>query len=638
MKILEVSASHNPVFFSALTRAVQQIPQAKAPGPQWANMIANLTQKGVKQAEIQWSGILEWLQEQPVITKNQILQYLQQNEVQVQHIVHGMSKDNISPDEQATRDYGPAWDAIVQKLRPLRQAHSDALLNALYDKGPAEVPDDREITALEKQLDDLHARMIADTMKRQGYSGKGPQYKEYGLPGGTDYREMLLTTPPKQHELKLGTPESKTYRWQGREIVEGVIEYQFNIGDHTGTISYWPVTYNWKGEPKNPEWIVNSTFLQNGHFKSLEDAKAAILQTYNQSGADQSYAGRKDIYRARHWAGTPNVLAHVRFDTRTDSEGKKALHVLEVQSDWHQEGRRKGYQGDPVKAPELTWRPSKNTQNPTAVRVLGDQIRNMLIGYDPNGTAIGNVEYQPGGHSDGDWEAYVQKKGTIGYFQTEDEAKQAVANAVAEGEKAKQVPSGPFKKEWPLLAMRRILRYAAENGFDRVTWDMGETAVNRFDLSTRIGRIEYDLKPEKLRAWEPGKRTKKPVIDKEPVSPDELPDYIGKELADKLMSNPTDVIQNSEYFGNTHVISGVDIKVGGEGMKVFYDQILPAMMNKFAKKFGAKVFQTKISAKKKPEQKVPGWVPAWGIDITPQMQQSILYGMPLWEQQFNPSH
>ena len=36
--------------------------------------------------------------------------------------------------------------------------------------------------------------------------------------------------------------------------------------------------------------------------------------------------------------------APIRFDDRV-SDGKKTLHIAEVQSDWHQEGKRKGYQG-----------------------------------------------------------------------------------------------------------------------------------------------------------------------------------------------------------------------------------------------------------------------------------------------------
>src|SRR5207244_1149347 len=53
-------------------------------------------------------------------------------------------------------------------------------------------------------------------------------------------------------------------------------------------------------------------------------------------------ASGPEAYRSPHW-DEPNVLAHVRFNDRTDAEGKRVLFVEEIQSDWGQEGRRKGF-------------------------------------------------------------------------------------------------------------------------------------------------------------------------------------------------------------------------------------------------------------------------------------------------------
>lgn len=41
-----------------------------------------------------------------------------------------------------------------------------------------------------------------------------------------------------------------------------------------------------------------------------------------------------------------NILAHVRMTDRVDAEGRKTLFVEELQSDWHQQGREKGYKGN----------------------------------------------------------------------------------------------------------------------------------------------------------------------------------------------------------------------------------------------------------------------------------------------------
>lgn len=49
------------------------------------------------------------------------------------------------------------------------------------------------------------------------------------------------------------------------------------------------------------------------------------------------------MYEASHHRDFPNVVAHARFRTRDLGDGSKILHVHEVQSDWHQNGRQRGY-------------------------------------------------------------------------------------------------------------------------------------------------------------------------------------------------------------------------------------------------------------------------------------------------------
>ena len=44
-------------------------------------------------------------------------------------------------------------------------------------------------------------------------------------------------------------------------------------------------------------------------------------------------------YRSTHY-DEPNILAHVRFNERTDADGKRVLFIEEVQSDWMQQKRK----------------------------------------------------------------------------------------------------------------------------------------------------------------------------------------------------------------------------------------------------------------------------------------------------------
>ena len=49
------------------------------------------------------------------------------------------------------------------------------------------------------------------------------------------------------------------------------------------------------------------------------------------------YGGRS-TFKSSHY-DEPNILAHVRYNDRV-IDGKKTLFVEEVQSDWHQKGKR----------------------------------------------------------------------------------------------------------------------------------------------------------------------------------------------------------------------------------------------------------------------------------------------------------
>jgi hypothetical protein len=53
-----------------------------------------------------------------------------------------------------------------------------------------------------------------------------------------------------------------------------------------------------------------------------------------------------DTYEAPHWQGgglNENLIAHTRFDDKKGPSGERVLHAAELQSDWHQAGRTKGY-------------------------------------------------------------------------------------------------------------------------------------------------------------------------------------------------------------------------------------------------------------------------------------------------------
>ena len=73
-----------------------------------------------------------------------------------------------------------------------------------------------------------------------------------------------------------------------------------------------------------------------------------------------------------------NILAHIRTTTRTDKAGRKILFIEEVQSDWHQSGKRQGYNNN-------AWGKVANAPFKQEWPVLA--IKLMLIHASQNGFA-----------------------------------------------------------------------------------------------------------------------------------------------------------------------------------------------------------------------------------------------------------
>jgi hypothetical protein len=182
--------------------------------------------------------------------------------------------------------------------------------------------------------------------------------------------------------------------------------------------------------------------------------------------------------------------------------------------------------------------------------------------------------------------------------------------------KVGRVPDAPFKTTWHELTLKRAIQEASEKGYDQIAFTTGKTQAERYKLSKQVN----SLKVERNTTGNYSLRIKRTDADKtfEPLKSNipesELPDYIGKDLAQKIIEEGS----GSRDFSK--VYSGLDLQVGGKGMEGFYDQILPKSLEKLGKKFDAKVGKTQMDG-----------VEVWQMDITPKMRESVTTkGQPLF--------
>lgn len=548
----EPESAYAPIFYSALTRAVEGVKQEKAPALHWKNLIKS--QPGVKQEELDWTGLFEWLDEQRgTVTKPQILDFLKANEVQVQEVTRGggtISGEHISRVIEEVIKHGYTASEAADLVNRAERGHANAI----------------------GELEQTIPGKLYDELLGPFHEKPATKFESYQLPGGQNYRELLLTLPGRAPVEELHNMPTIEYRDDGIYVV-----------------------------------LDGNTI---GKFPDTADGLASANEQFEQRRKKILKQKPKDAnFRSAHFPDVVNPVAHVRFNERTDAEGKRVLFIEEVQSDWHQQGRRKGYQSV---VPE----PDTKTQA-DAVSAIKRQDN---FGYDYYAEALRDIL------NEDNWRAV---------WEVTDEADAMAIQKYVDEEKAYRaskigVPDAPFKTTWPLLAMKRMIRYAAENGFDRIAWTTGEQQAERYDLSKQLQKVTVIKKGELFNIK--GIDLNGEGHDFGTHAADKLESVVGKELAAKIADQKT---PNEVYAGN-------DLKVGGEGMKAFYDQMLPSMVKKYVKKWGGKVGETNLSRPptvkemmNRPgrfeENTSPHGMIVHSLDITPAMRDSAMQGQSLFE-------
>ncbi|MBN2785502.1 MAG: zeta toxin family protein, partial [Pontiellaceae bacterium] len=332
------------------------------------------------------------------------------------------------------------------------------------------------------------------------------KYGKYTLSGGENYREVLLTLPVKPNKNELS----------------------FN------------------------DWLEMKGYDSNA-------------PGFDESLAQDMYAEDVPVemhpaeFNSSHWDES-NVLAHVRLNDRRGPNGEKIMLVEEIQSDWHQEGRKSGYKKTHTKLPN-GWviKPAGNTwqeKNPSTDKPF------ELALYDESGQL--KIGFRDG---------YTKSEALAYAIESLNKDEDSF------GSKRLRTPNAPFKKSWAMLAFKRALKLAVDEGYDAIAWTPGEAQAERYDLSKQLDEVSI-RKAGGTDVLVNGLRHGRVVVTKQ-TPLDKLDEVVGKELAQKAAAD----LETSDDVS----YSGLSLKVGGSGMKGFYDKILPAEVGKYVRKMGGKV-------------------------------------------------
>ena len=549
---------------SPTEEALPLIKQNKATPEQWKSM---LLKNGAKQAELDWMDFNEAFGKKAIITKLDIQDWINKNRIEIVDVLKQPITDDIyNQIEEIERTYNVSIDIVDN---PLDGSPDPVISGYQQDEMSASEWDDYEWAIKEEVF-----VLLQDVEK--------VRYKDYQTPGGKNYKELLLTMPNKVENYSIKFVDGKWY------VVD-------------------------------PNGILVS---KNGYkVKNMAEISANIKNSkYNRPETGV-------LFDSKHF-DEPNIVAHVRFNERTDTKGNKILFLEEIQSDWAQQGKKNGF------------KPKKLSR--ADIKVRND--RNVWVIYFPNGRGVD----VPHNLANTEQEAIDYAVNNLEQLQSFNSYERKVADM-------------PFKhtSQWTGLVLKRMTEYAVENGFDMIAWTKGEQQAERYSLSRYANNLKYFRNDNSLELYdEDGEE-----VFAQYVGENDLHKYVGKEIAEKILNErkqqdeerinaivdaavkggmskkqatedakhillePTDTVERPTMeqwnrltdavedrldlnevihdfnYESIVELTGQDITIGGEGMKAFYDKIIPSTAKKLFKKYGVEVDNTVISTPKvyKPE-------------------------------------
>jgi hypothetical protein len=223
----------------------------------------------VKKEELQFTGLEDFLTNKSNVTKQEVQDFLANNRVDVQEISIDSYKSKYP--YQTTKQ----WN------------------NAIAE-------------AEKKKNFDLAEDINREWELFEGMGQNAPKFREYQLPYGENYREILLTLPNQWEKPRAAQIANEARIKELRQEMYGT----------SGT----------------------------------DEIRKEISRLHNENTELQKQISDAPIYRSSHF-DQPNILAHMRVNDRIDADGKKMLFIEEVQSDWHQAGREQGYAKKQTKLP-----------------------------------------------------------------------------------------------------------------------------------------------------------------------------------------------------------------------------------------------------------------------------------------------
>jgi len=561
-----------PTFYSKAERAVEGAKGGvfDKSGMTTVEKAVSLATKGIPKAEYEWSGVVEWLEGRKEIgaaavkgTKAVLDKYKRQ-----------AAGEDVGIDYATRDDYLRAEKALIfnEELAAGKVSKAE-LLEFLQNKGVKveEVyrsRNNKEEKIKEKRREIENLGIDRGQVDIKIYDFENLKAENPTAPTLREYEKSIRQLNKKRKDLE-------------DEIAVGLDElnklHQADPDKSEGPTLFKPGESDWVMLPGDEKAKQSYGEL----VLTLPKERAKSHETFDMPGG--------------HRFPEENILAHIRFTERVDADGKRMLFIEELQSDWSNTGRRSG------------WRQERPKKVQKEIVKLQDKKRKKMNADFKR--LIEEVEAKYADDPDRENILYTEKRKLINKVDTSEiDARIAELEAKYPHEPA-GAPDMPFKGDnrYGALALKRMIRWASDNGFDRLGWITGKDTAERYNLSKHIDRVELRPMWREDYRWTAEKRVLQAfdkegniVLDKVLAKEADIEEYIGKGVTKKLIEAEPKKVKTFHPSGvkyelEVKSLAGLDLDVSPQWPINLYDKVLPTQAKKIVKKKGA-VGRTRLKA------------------------------------------
>ena len=474
-----------PTFYSLMARVVDGLKQEKFGA---STVVSTLRNKGVKVEEIKWSGIEEFLEGKMSVTKAELQEFIAGSMLQIEEETLDNKARPYTEDQQKRLDEYEAkraeiakrladeWKKITGEEFPVRNPGAgleSTVVNKIIDANKEHKDAAFEGRLLKKLRNDL--KKVIEDNDDFGFDSWKDALRSIHRHRRDFINNYEMSTNDKAVIVKYCNALN-AYNELPNMISDADTERLRAIARETEPLDrkIMEVKHEYNEEA--------AKYMTNWEQYSLKGGKNYREMLFRIPGSTYSNEAM-----FTHWKERPGVLAHARIQDFNTFIGKM-LFIEEIQSDWHNAGHKDGYRDPNLEDKHTLSKKMEKYTEEFYASPIADVVRERIapIGYEGAGVSmILNFLMD----SQESMESTLNTLSRKGASFTESEVDEIAKYAreyeemyhkweIAPGDLT--APEAPFKNTYHEYVLKRLLRMAAEEGYDSIGWTTAETQDERW--------------------------------------------------------------------------------------------------------------------------------------------------------------